>query len=70
MSIGRQNRSDEASLTSGASPTSGSVCHCVPSMVLFDVMCAYAALAVNDSSACVGMRVKLSALVVSSFLSL
>ena len=43
MSIGRQKMSDEASLTSGASPTSGSACHWVPSIVLFDVMCTYAA---------------------------
>ena len=37
-SIGRLNMSDEVSLTSGAPPTSGSVFHSVPSIVLFDVM--------------------------------
>ena len=48
--------SDEVSLTSGTSPTSGSVLYSVPSMVLFEVMCTYAAPGVSFSSACVGTR--------------
>jgi len=39
MSIGRLKMSEEASATSGTSPTPGSVCHSVPSIVLFEVMC-------------------------------
>ncbi len=53
--------SDEASLMSGASPTFGSRCHCVPSIVLFEVMCTYAAPGVRAISESSGMRLKLSA---------
>ena len=49
-SIGRLKMSDDVSLTSGTSPTSGSVCHSVPSIVLFDVMWTYAAPGVSLSS--------------------
>ncbi len=38
MSIGRLKMSDDASLTSGASPAAGRRCHWVPSIVLFEVM--------------------------------
>ncbi len=50
--------SDEASLTSGTSPTGGSRCHWVPSIVLFEVMWTYAAPGVSSSSASVGIRLK------------
>ena len=55
-SMGRLNMSDEVSLTSGTSPTLGSALYSVPSMVLFDVMCTYAAPGVSFSSDCVGTR--------------
>ena len=44
--------SDEVSLTSGTSPTSGSCLYSVPSIVLFEVMWTYAAPGVSFSSAC------------------
>ena len=56
MSIGPLKMSDEASLTSGASPDAGSRCHWVPSIVLFEVMWTYAAPGVNSHSASVGIR--------------
>jgi hypothetical protein len=49
--------SDDASATSGASPTCGSVFHWVPSMVLFVVMWTYAAPDVSFNSLCAGIRV-------------
>jgi len=58
--------SDEVSLTSGTSPTSGSVFHSVPYIVLFDVMCTYAAAGVNTISSARGMRVNCSAFVVAA----
>ena len=60
-SMGRLNMSEDVSLTSGAPPTSGSVFHSVPSIVLFDVMWTYAAPGVSRISPAVGMRVYLSA---------
>ena len=56
MSIGRLNMSDEVSLTSGTSATSGNSRYSVPSMVLFDVMCTYAAPGVSFNSSCRGSR--------------
>ena len=61
--------SDEVSLTSGASPTSGSIFHSVPSIVLFDVMWTYAAPRVSFNSDCAGMREYLSAAVVAATLT-
>ena len=54
--MGPLNMSEDVSLTSGASPTSGSRLYSVPSMVLFDVMWTYAASADSWSSDCRGMR--------------
>ena len=58
--------SDEVSLTSGTSPTSGSVFHSVPYIVLFDVMCTYAAPGVSSISLGAGIRVNCSAFVVAA----
>ena len=52
MSIGREKMSDDASQTSGAPPTSGSALPFRAMIVLFDVMCTYAAPGVSFSSCC------------------